>query len=151
MARSASSAHDFAGHSSIRSEPNVVPMIDIMLVLLIIFMIVTPLLAAGFQATMPTGRNLDPRPEESNEIVLGIDAQGKYYLDTRLIDPAILEDHLRSVYAARSEDKILYFKADQNLPYGKIQEAVEIARNAGVRVMAAITEKNASVFEDEEN
>jgi biopolymer transport protein ExbD len=55
------------------------------------------------------------------------------------------------VYAARTEDKILYFKADQNLPYGKIQEAVEIARNAGVRVMAAITEKNASVFEDEEN
>ncbi len=151
MARSASSAHDFAGHSSIRSEPNVVPMIDIMLVLLIIFMIVTPLIAAGFQATLPTGRNLDPRPEESNEVILGIDAQGKYYLDTRLIDPAILEDHLRSVYAARTEDKILYFKADQNLPYGKIQDAVEIARNAGVRVMAAITEKNASLFEDEGN
>ena len=149
MARSASSAHDFAGHTSLRSEPNVVPMIDIMLVLLIIFMIVTPLIAAGFQATMPRGRNLDPRPEESNEVILGIDASGRYFLDTRAIDPAILEDHLRSVYAARTEDKILYFKADQNLPYGKIQEAVVIARQAWVRVIAAITEKNASLFEEE--
>lgn len=124
-------------------------MIDIMLVLLIIFMIVTPLIAAGFQATLPTGKNLDPRPEESNEVVLGIDANGAYFLDTRPIDPAILEDHLRSVYAARTEDKILYFKADQNLPFGKIQEAVEIARGAGVAVMAAITEKNASMFDEE--
>jgi biopolymer transport protein ExbD len=52
-----------AGQTSVKSEPNVVPMIDIMLVLLIIFMIVTPLIAAGFKATLPKGKNLDPRPE----------------------------------------------------------------------------------------
>ena len=46
----------------VKSEPNVMPMIDVMLVLLIIFMIVTPLIAAGFKATMPKGKNLDPRP-----------------------------------------------------------------------------------------
>ena len=149
MATSRSSSRDFAGHSSIKSEPNVVPMIDIMLVLLIIFMIVTPLLAAGFQATMPRGVNLDPRPEEKNEVILGIDQSGRFFLDTRPIEKEVLEDHLRSVYAARTEDKILYFKADQNLPYGVIEEAVEIARNAGVRVMAAITDKEISLFEDE--
>jgi biopolymer transport protein ExbD len=149
VATSRSSSRDFAGHSSIKSEPNVVPMIDIMLVLLIIFMIVTPLLAAGFQATMPRGVNLDPRPEEKDEVILGIDQNGQFYLDTRLIEKEVLEDHLRSVYAARPEDKILYFKADQNLPYGVIEEAVEIARNAGVRVMAAITDKEISLFEDE--
>ncbi len=150
MAISRSSSRDFAGHSSLKSEPNVVPMIDIMLVLLIIFMIVTPLIAAGFQATMPRGVNLDPRPEEKNEVILGLDHAGKYYLDTRPIDKEILEDHLRSVYAARTEDKILYFKADQNLPYGAIEEAVEIARAAGVRVIAAITDKNVDLFGDEE-
>lgn len=145
------SIEDFAGHSGVKSEPNVIPMIDIMLVLLIIFMIVTPLIAAGFQATMPKGSNLDPRPEESNEVVLGIDQNGKYFLDARPIDETILEDHLRSVYAARTEDKILYFKADENLPYAKIQEAVELARRAGVRVMAAITEKKHSGLFEEEN
>ncbi len=116
-------------------------MIDIMLVLLIIFMIVTPLIASGFQASMPKGDNIDPRPEESDEIVLGIDQNGMYFLDARPIDAAVLEDHLRSVYAAREKDKILYFKADENLPYSKIEDAVEIARQAGVRVMAAVTEK----------
>ena len=60
-----------AGQTSVRSSPNVVPMIDIMLVLLIIFMIVTPLIAAGFKATLPKGKNLDPRPEGDNEVILG--------------------------------------------------------------------------------
>ena len=61
-------------------------------------------------------------------------------LDTKPVDAAVLEDYLRSVYAARTEDKILYFKADVNLRYGQVQDAVEMARRAGVRVMAAITE-----------
>ena len=66
-----------AGQTSVRSSPNVVPMIDIMLVLLIIFMIVTPLIAAGFKATLPKGKNLDPRPEGDNEVILGIDEVGQ--------------------------------------------------------------------------
>ena len=61
-----------AGQSQVKSEPNVVPMIDVMLVLLIIFMIVTPLISAGFKATMPKGANLDPDPEGENEVILGI-------------------------------------------------------------------------------
>jgi biopolymer transport protein TolR len=129
-----------AGQTSVRSEPNVVPMIDIMLVLLIIFMIVTPLIAAGFRATMPKGKNLDPRPEGENEVILGIDDEGRYFLNGRALPEGTLEDQLRGIFAARTEDKILYFKADNKLKFGKIQEAVETARRSGVRVMAAITE-----------
>jgi biopolymer transport protein TolR len=129
-----------AGQTSVKSEPNVVPMIDIMLVLLIIFMIVTPLIAAGFKATLPKGKNLDPRPEGENEVVLGIDQAGNYFLDGRPLPAGTLEDQLRSRFASRTEDKILYFKADNQLKYSKVQEAVETARKAGVRVMAAITE-----------
>jgi biopolymer transport protein ExbD len=132
-----------SGRTAVKADPNVVPMIDIMLVLLIIFMIVTPLIAAGFKATMPKGKNLDARPEGDNEIVLGIDEHGRYFLDGRPIDAAVLEDQLKARYATRTEDKILYFKADHNLKFGKIQEAVEIARRSGARVMAAITEPQA--------
>ncbi len=136
-----------AGQTSVKSEPNVVPMIDVMLVLLIIFMIVTPLIAAGFKATLPRGKNLDPRPEGDNEVVLGIDQSGHYFLNQRPIAAGALEDQLRSVFAARTEDKILYFKADNQLKYGQVQEAVETARRAGVRVMAAITEpKSGGLF-----
>ena len=140
------------GQTSVRSEPNVVPMIDIMLVLLIIFMIVTPLIAAGFKATLPKGQNLDPRPEGDNEVVLGIDEAGRYFLNGRAIPEGTLQDQLRSIYAARSEDKILYFKADNKLKYAKVQEAVETARQAGVRVMAAITEPSTqTLFADTKN
>ncbi len=142
-----------AGQTSVKSEPNVVPMIDIMLVLLIIFMIVTPLIAAGFKATLPKGKNLDPRPEGENEVVLGIDQAGNYFLDGRPLPSGTLEDQLRSRFATRTEDKILYFKADNQLKYSKVQEAVETARKAGVRVMAAITEPTKSTLfaqEDEE-
>ena len=129
-----------AGQTEVKSEPNVIPMIDVMLVLLIIFMIVTPLIASGFKATMPQGKNLDKRPEGDNEIVLGIDAGGGYFLNGNAIAAGILEDQLRSIYASRPTDKIMYFRADQNLRFEKIQEAVEIARQAGVRVLSAITE-----------
>ncbi|HEY9384689.1 MAG TPA: biopolymer transporter ExbD [Gemmatimonadales bacterium] len=130
-----------AGQTSIKSEPNVIPMIDIMLVLLIIFMIVTPLIANGFKAAMPSGLHLDKRPEGDNEVVLGIDAAGAFFLNGNAIPQAALEDQLRSIYATtHTEDKIMFFRADKDLPYAKIQDAVETARKAGVRVMAAITE-----------
>jgi biopolymer transport protein TolR len=135
-----------AGSSAVKADINVTPMIDVMLVLLIIFMIVTPLIAAGFKATLPKGKNLDPRPEGENEVVLGIDQAGRYFLNQRPIAYGALEDQLRGIFAARTEDKILYFKADNQLKYAKVQEALETARRAGVRVMAAITEPNRSVI-----
>ena len=135
-----------AGVGAVKADINVTPMIDVMLVLLIIFMIVTPLIAAGFKATLPKGKNLDPRPEGENEVVLGIDQAGRYFLNGRPLPNGTLEDQLRGIYAARTEDKILYFKADNQLKYAKVQEAVETARRAGVRVMAAITEPNKTVM-----
>ena len=140
-----------SGRGKVNADINVTPMIDVMLVLLIIFMIVTPLIAAGFQATLPKGKNLDPSPEEDTDVILGIDRNGKFFLDTKPIDEAVLEDYLRTVYAARTEDKILYFKADINLKYGQVQDAVELARRAGVRVLAAITEpQNTGLLAHEE-
>jgi biopolymer transport protein TolR len=130
-----------AGQTNVKSEPNVIPMIDVMLVLLIIFMIVTPLIASGFQAVMPTGANLTPSPEGEGEIILGVDEGGRYFINGAPIAAEALEDQLTSIYAARETDKILYFRADQNLKFSKIQEAVEVARRSGVRVMAAVTDK----------
>ena len=129
-----------SGSSAVKADINVTPMIDVMLVLLIIFMIVTPLIANGFKATMPQGKNLDKRPEGDGEVVLGIDAAGGYFLNGVAIAAETLEDRLKSIYAGRPEDKVMYFRADKDLQYGKIQEAVETARRSGVRVMAAITD-----------
>jgi len=125
-------------------------MIDIMLVLLIIFLIVTPLIAAGFRATMPKADNLQPSPEQDGEVVLGIDENGAFFLNTRPIAESQLEDQLRAMYAAR-DDKIIYLKADQNLKYGQVQKGIEIARQAGARVVASITDAKTTskLFGDE--
>lgn len=126
-------------------------MIDVMLVLLIIFMIVTPLIAAGFKATLPKGANLDPDPEGTEEVILGIDAGGNFFLDGRPIADDQLEDQLKAIYAARDTNKVLYFKADNQIKYGRVQQAVEMARNAGVRVLAAVTEpQNTGLFQEDE-
>jgi len=136
---------DVGAKGSVKSEPNVIPMIDIMLVLLIIFMIVTPVITAGFQAKMPQGRNLESAAEESGDVVLGVDRDGGLYLDpgSGTISPVNetqLEDALRQIYGARA-DKVIYFRADASLDYGRIEDVLLIARRAGVRVLAAVTEE----------
>ena len=125
----------------VKAEPNVVPMIDIMLVLLIIFMIVTPALAAGFQAVPPEGVNLKSHPEEDTDQVLGIDRAGQYYLNKKPIRNETLGDALKAIYDARTEDKILYIKAHRDLEYQKILDAIDIASKSGVRVVGAISDQ----------
>jgi biopolymer transport protein ExbD len=125
----------------VKADPNVTPMIDVMLVLLIIFMIVTPLINAGFQAQPPVGVNLKSHPEENEDQVLGIDANGQYYLNKRPIRNETLPEQLKAIYDARTVDKILYLKADKNLEYSKVLDAIDIASKAGVRVLGAITDQ----------
>jgi biopolymer transport protein ExbD len=133
---------------------NVTPMIDVMLVLLIIFMIVTPAITAGFQATIPRAMNPESREEADGEIRLGIDRDGKFYLDItgttgkytgpRYISDEDLPAQLMTLYAARTVDKVMYLKADIGVEFGRIQQALDIARKAGVRVVGAIAEQERS-------
>ncbi|HEX9611047.1 MAG TPA: biopolymer transporter ExbD, partial [Gemmatimonadales bacterium] len=123
----------------------------VMLVLLIIFMIVTPAITAGFQATIPRATNPESREEAEGEIRLGIDRDGKFYLDItgasgvytgpRYISDEDLQGQLTNLYAARTVDKILFLKADEGIEFGRVQQAIEIARKAGVRVVGAIAEQ----------
>ncbi len=148
-------AEEIKFKTNVKNEPNVVPMIDIMLVLLIIFMIVTPIISSGMQATMPWAKEIESRPEEEGDVILGIDVRGQYYLDpgTKQIGVVCresdascnqdtrLEELLRSIYDVRTKDKIIYLRAHADLEYGRIQDAVEVCRSSGVRVMAVIAEE----------
>ena len=140
MALSATSAR-----AAVKADINVTPLIDVMLVLLIIFMIVTPLIAKGFQATIPRSENPENRPEGSDEVRLGIDHEGKFFLDVgagpKPIADEELPGRLQAIYQTRTQDKILFLKADQDIEFARVQQAIEIARQAGVRVVGAITEQ----------
>jgi biopolymer transport protein TolR len=131
------------GGGGVQSSPNVVPMIDIMLVLLIIFMVVAPALMAGFNATPPEGVNLKDHPEDENvDQVLGIDRDGHYYLNKKpLARNEDLPALLKQIYDVRTEDKILYLKADKTLDYAKVLDAIDLASKNGVRVVGMISEQ----------
>ena len=104
------------GGGGVKAEPNVTPMIDVMLVLLIIFMVVTPALLAGFNAVPPQGQNLKAHPEDPGDPTLGIYANGQYYLNKKPIKNETLAAQLQQIFSARTEDKILYIKAHKDLP-----------------------------------
>ena len=127
--------------SSVNSSPNVVPMIDVMLVLLIIFMLVIPAVTAGFQAVPPQGVNLKPHPEEETDQVLGIDAEGQYFLNRAQIPNAELGQRLRAIFQGREIDRVLYVKAHKDLEYGKVLDALDIAAKNEVRVAGMISEQ----------
>jgi biopolymer transport protein TolR len=126
---------------AVKAEPNVTPMIDVMLVLLIIFMIVVPAINAGFNAQPPKGVNLKARPEEPGEILVGIDAKGQYFLEKKEIRNEDLAEKLRAIYETRTTDKIIYLKADGGLEYGKVLDLLDIAGKSGVRMTGMISDQ----------
>jgi biopolymer transport protein ExbD len=138
-----------AGSSGVKAEPNMTPMIDVMLVLLIIFMIIIPTLSSGLNAAPPQGINLKAHPEEDGDQLLGIDRAGQYYLNRNAIRNETLADQLKRIYEARTEDKILYLRADKNLEYAKVLDAMDIASRSGVRVTGLISEQQPGT--DEQN
>ncbi len=128
--------------SEVTSDINVVPMVDIMLVLLIIFMVVTP--ALNYEAKLPKARM--SAPEKESRVTLGIDNQGRYWIeDVPNSGPILLsalEGRLRDTYAMRGDpdDRNLYLKADNNVAYSVVLSAIDVARTIGVRRIGTITE-----------
>ena len=114
---------------------NVTPMVDVMLVLLIIFMVVTVTLP--YPATLPPARTAAPAAED--RVTLGIDDQGRYWIGRAPVAPAELPARLEAAYARRPGDHVLYLKAHDGAPYALVLGAVDAARHAGVRRLGMIT------------
>ena len=124
------------------SEINMTPMIDVMLVLLIIFMVVTPALA--YEAKLPKAKM--SAPEKDERVTLGVDKSGQYWIED-VPDPGPiplnqLQQRLQQAYNNRGDpdDHTLYLKADNNVEYRTVLLAIDAARQAGVRRIGTITE-----------
>jgi biopolymer transport protein ExbD len=128
---------------SVASTPNVTPMVDVMLVLLIIFMVVAPALLAGFNADPPQAQNIRDHPEDDKtDQVLGIDKDGNYYLNKKPIKSEDVAAALRHIYKDQPrDDYVMYFKADKNLDYSKVLDAMDIAMHNGVTVVGMISDQ----------
>ena len=122
------------GGGGVASTPNVTPMVDVMLVLLIIFMVVAPALLAGFNADPPQAQNIKDHPEDDKtDQVLGIDKDGNYYLNKKPIQAedvaAALQAHLRR-HAARRLHHVLQGRQGPGLQQGARRHGYRDARTA---------------------
>jgi biopolymer transport protein TolR len=132
-----------AGGKKNRATPqmNVTPLVDVVLVLLIIFMVVTPLLAKQFWLQLPKqeAKPAEP-PSENKSVVLTVRKDGVLAINGTDLKKEELKDKVSRVMAARS-DKVVYFDAADDAPYGITVEAMDLARQGGAKTIAILTNK----------
>src|SRR6202161_4078158 len=124
------------------AAPNVIPMADIMLVLLIIFMVVTPMLTKGLSVELPKVNNPEdmPNADKDDAVIVGISASGDVYLGSTKSDISQIADKVRDLISGKL-DKTVYVKADGRAKYGDVVKVVDEIRSAGVDNVGLITDR----------
>jgi len=117
------------GASRAKSDINITPLIDVLLVLLIIFMVITPILQKGFDTQVPQKAQSQSN-SPSNVIVLQIDANGGLSINKKSVTFNDLGDELNAIYSTRP-DKVLFVDGDDNVRYEDVIKAVDIAKSQG--------------------
>ena len=125
-------------HYELRSEINVTPFVDVMLVLLIIFMVTAPMMQTGIEVDLPD-TTTQPLRIRDETLVLTIDKAGKYFLGRREIAAAELSAKLEAIFEGR-DSKEIYLRADENVAYRYVVKALAAARQAGATKLGMVTE-----------
>ena len=134
MAVNASSNED------LKAEINVTPLVDVVLVLLIIFMVVTPLLKQEVPIELPLATN-SRGAEDASQVTVSLSADGRALLDGIEVPPDDLVARLTAIYADRP-DKTIFLEADRGLPHGRVVDLMDDCREAGIARIGIITKKD---------
>ena len=133
------------GSSGLNSEINVTPMVDIMLVLLIIFMVITPLLQSGVSVALPKDMK---NPEEDKAIikesslVVAITKDNEYFIGKDKVETTDLVDRItKKMENKKPEERIVYIKSDVNADYGTVVEVINTIRQAGIDQIGLVADK----------
>jgi biopolymer transport protein ExbD len=125
------------------ADINVTPMADIMIVLLIIFMVITPMLQKGVDVKLPTASNTKERKDEAKTIIVAVKQDTTTYLNGIKIESQA--DLVKAIKERLEEmadtGKLVYLKGDENLPYSEVMKVMDFCREAGVEEIALIAEQ----------
>jgi biopolymer transport protein ExbD len=127
------------GAVGVKSDINVTPLVDVMLVLLIIMMIVAPLLQQGVSVKLPQATNTTEKPDTQDQTVLAIDASKRLYLNTVPVLNADLRTRVEDALEGRNE-RIVIIKADEDVEYSAVMDAMDELRSSGIEDMGLITD-----------
>lgn len=123
----------------IRSDINVTPLVDVMLVLLIIVMLIAPLVQQGVQLTLPSAGHSVPKPDTDDQVTVFVDAQSRLYFNAIEMSEPELVSRLRGIVEDGSSQTI-YLKGDADAPYSAIMAMMDALRAAQIETVALITD-----------
>ncbi len=124
-------------HREVVAEINIIPLVDVMLVLLIVFMITAPLLYRGMDIKLPRASTNSIKPSERK--ILSVEKNRSIYLDKEEVGLVKLEERLR-VLQGVSPDVSLYLRADRDVPYGTVVQVMDLIKRAGISRLGIVTE-----------
>jgi biopolymer transport protein TolR len=124
----------------VKSDINVTPLVDVMLVLLIIMMIVAPMLQKGVDVKLPVAANTTDKPETQDQTVVAVSADGRLFLNSVEVPENDLVRRVTDALEAKKA-KIVLIKADEDAPYGRVMTAMDSLRKAQVEDMGLVTER----------
>ncbi|WP_218110286.1 ExbD/TolR family protein [Oligoflexus tunisiensis] len=133
-----SSQSDNEEESGHMADINIVPLVDVMLVLLIIFMVTAPLSIGGINVDLPSSKARS-RDMSEDRVVLSINSKGEYFIEKMEVPAGVLDQRLKELYQQR-EKKDLYIRADKTVVYGRVVDAMSAAKLAGVTRISMLTQ-----------
>ncbi|MDO8705734.1 MAG: protein TolR [Sulfuricaulis sp.] len=126
-------------HKKLMSEINVVPYIDVMLVLLVIFMITAPLLSQGVQVDLPQAAARPVESQDRETLVVTVDREGRYFLDDRRLSSEELRKKVAAILRLRPQTPVL-IRGDRQANYGEVVKAMTLLQTAGAPSVGLLTE-----------
>lgn len=130
---------DVSGSASTKSEPNVVPLCDILLVLLIIFMVITPVAQKGIDIQLPEQSEPGQAGASKQAYVLTLERDRSVKLNQDPVPMDVLETRLREVFQRRT-DKTIFIRADKSVLYKDVLRLIDIAKGSGIEVLGVMTQ-----------
>jgi len=122
-----------------KSDINITPLVDVVLVLLIIFMVITPLLQVGYDVKVPPKATVDTPPPSMDQLIVSVTAGKRLYLNKEPLDKQSLALRLSEILKNR-RDKTVFFSADDSVTYGEVATVMDIVRSAGANNIGIVLE-----------